>query len=212
MQADLGTEAVACDALLVTHLTNIRYLSGFTGSAALLLVLPGDAVLVTDGRYEEQAADELRQAGVVARVEIGRTLAEQREMVMAIAGEPARVGLEADHVSWADQGRYARDWFPGSELVPTSGLVEAHRLVKDDGEVARIEVACAIADAALASVAPTLDDGPTEVAFALRPRHRDAAARRRRRVASRRSWPPGRTGPGPTTRPPTASSDGATSW
>ena len=168
VQADLGNEGVACDTLLVTHLTNIRYLSGFTGSAALLLVLSEDAVLVTDGRYEEQAADELRGAGVAARVEVGRTLAEQREIVIGIVGTPPRLGLEADHVSWADQQRYERDWFPGTELVPTSGLVEAHRLVKDDGEVARIEVACAIADAALASVAPTLEDGPTEAAFALR--------------------------------------------
>ena len=53
-------------------------------------------------------------------------------------------------------------------LVPTSGLVEALRLVKDDGEVARIEAACGIADAALAVVAPMLEDGPTEAG--LRPR------------------------------------------
>ncbi|MCI3949389.1 MAG: Xaa-Pro aminopeptidase, partial [Acidimicrobiales bacterium] len=44
-----------CDALLVTSLTDIRYLTGFTGSAGLLLVLPDELVFVTDGRYREQA-------------------------------------------------------------------------------------------------------------------------------------------------------------
>ena len=52
-----------CDALLVTHLTNIRYLTGFTGSAALLLVQPDALTFVTDGRYEEQAAGQLAAAG-----------------------------------------------------------------------------------------------------------------------------------------------------
>jgi Xaa-Pro aminopeptidase len=78
-----------------------------------------------------------------------------------------RLGLEAEQVSWAAQQRYAADWFAGTELVATSGLVETLRVVKDVGEVARIEAACAIADDALATVAPLLEDGPTETAFAL---------------------------------------------
>ena len=53
-----------CDALLVTRLVNIRYLTGFTGSAALLLVRPDDLVFVTDGRYRDQSAVELGHAGV----------------------------------------------------------------------------------------------------------------------------------------------------
>ena len=63
----------ACDALLVTDLANIRYLTGFTGSAgAAASLLPGEpAVLVTDGRYEDQAAEELAGAGVEARVAVG---------------------------------------------------------------------------------------------------------------------------------------------
>src|SRR3546814_20360311 len=64
---DLG-----CDALLVTHLTNIRYLTGFTGSAALLVVLPGELVFVTDGRYEQQAGGELADAGAEAPLVVGR--------------------------------------------------------------------------------------------------------------------------------------------
>jgi Xaa-Pro aminopeptidase len=156
-----------CDALLVSHLTNIRYLTGFTGSAALLVVDAGGLLLVTDGRYEEQAAGQLDATGVTARIEIGRTGELQRQLVTDHLAGADRIGLESDHVSWADQRRYADAWFPGAELVPTSNLVEDQRIRKDPGEVARIEAACAIADAALATVLPLLDRGPTEAAFAL---------------------------------------------
>jgi Xaa-Pro aminopeptidase len=160
-------DAATADALLVTHLTNIRYLTGFTGSAGLLLVQPDALAFVTDGRYEEQAAGELATAGVDAEIIVGRSSPLQREALSRLTAGIGRLGLEAEHVAWADQQRYAAEWFPTSELVATSGLVEALRIVKDAGEVARIEAACAIADAALAAMAPVLEEGPTEAAFAL---------------------------------------------
>jgi Xaa-Pro aminopeptidase len=68
-----------CDALLVSDLLNIRYLTGFTGSAARLVLQPGEpGVLVTDGRYEDQAAQELARSGVGARVAVGRSQQAQR--------------------------------------------------------------------------------------------------------------------------------------
>jgi Xaa-Pro aminopeptidase len=78
-----------------------------------------------------------------------------------------RVGLEAAHVTWADQRALAADVFAGAELVPTVGVVERMRQVKDEAEVARIQAAAAIADAALARVAPLLLDRPTEAEFGL---------------------------------------------
>ncbi len=171
-----GLDEAGCDRLLVTHLTNIRYLTGFTGSAALLVVDPEGLLFVTDGRYDEQAAGELAAAGVEARIEIGRTLDAQREVVSTHVQGTGRLGLESEHVSWASQQRYADTWFPGVELVPGAGSVEALRLVKDDGEVARIEAASTIADEALARLLPMLEDAPTEVEFALA---LDAEMRRR---------------------------------
>jgi Xaa-Pro aminopeptidase len=156
-----------CDALLVTNLTNIRYLTGFTGSAALLLVRGDDLVFVTDGRYRDQSSDELAVTGVAADIEIGRTSAEQRDLLAKAADGIGRLGLEAEHVSWAQQQRYGDDWFPAAGLVATSGLVETLRQRKDAGEVARIEAACAVADAALAAVRPRLGERPTEAEFAL---------------------------------------------
>ena len=66
LRAGLGE--AGCDALLISSLTNTRYLTGFTGSAGLLLVLPEETILVTDGRYQTQAEEQL--AARDARVEI----------------------------------------------------------------------------------------------------------------------------------------------
>lgn len=161
-----GLAEAGCDVMLVTHLTNIRYLTGFTGSAGVLLVDAAGALLVTDGRYQEQAADELAAAGATVELAIALTGGGQREVVAERVDTTARVGLEADHATWAEVQRFDDEWFPNATLVPTSGLVEDLRAVKDAGEVARIEAASAIADRALAAVLALLDDGPTETAFA----------------------------------------------
>jgi Xaa-Pro aminopeptidase len=159
-----------CDLLLVTNVTNIRYLTGFTGSAALLSVpasSPREVVFVTDGRYADQAADEVGRAGVEARIEIGTSGEAQREKLSRLLADAGRIGLEAGSVTWGQQRSFAGDWFPEAELVPTDGLVEALRLEKDDGEVARIGAACAMADAALAAVRHRLGEQPTEAEVAL---------------------------------------------
>jgi Xaa-Pro aminopeptidase len=158
-------DEAGCDAVLLTRLVNIRYLTGFTGSAALLLVRPEQALFVSDGRYRDQSAEQLGAARVAVEIEIANT--GQREIVAAAADGLARLGLEADDVTWAQQRKFAAEWFPEVELVPTEGLVDELRLIKDEGEVARIEAACAAADAALARVVHRLVEGPTEAEFAL---------------------------------------------
>ena len=154
------------EALLVTSLTNIRYLTGFTGSAGMLFVLAGETVLLTDGRYDTQAGAQLEAASVPARVEVGPA-AQQAERAAAILGPHSvlALALEAAHVSWARQQAFAEKWFPGTELIPTVGLVEALRRVKDPGELDRLAEAARIADEALAAVRPRLRDGITEADF-----------------------------------------------
>src|SRR5262249_12961211 len=161
-----GLADAGCDALLVTSLTNIRWLTGFRGSAARVVVLPDELVLVTDGRYGDQAQVEMDAAGVDGRVLVGRSLAAQMDLLADTVSSVRRLGLEAEHVSWAAQQAYAQA-FTGGDLVATTGLVEALRLVKDAGEVARIEAAADIASSALASVLPLLAEEPAETAFAL---------------------------------------------
>jgi Xaa-Pro aminopeptidase len=164
VRAALSTHGA--EALVVSSLTNVRWLTGFTGSAGRAVVLPDEVVLITDGRYGDQAADQLTTAGAAARVVVGRSAGAQDQLLVDLVRDVGVVGLEAAHVSWADQRRYAQ-LVPGVELVPTAGVVEGERVVKDPAEVARIEAAAAIASAALAAVYDQLFGEPSERAFAL---------------------------------------------
>jgi len=163
-----GATTAGTDALLVGNLTNVRYLTGFTGSAALLLVTPSDTVFVTDGRYKDRAAAELDAAGVSATLEVVNDA--EATVVEHVARLGLRsVGLEADTVTWSTQRRLAAALDTGAggcEAVPTTAVVETLRLTKDAGEVARIRAAAAIADRALDTVRRRLLDGPTESEFA----------------------------------------------
>src|SRR5581483_1631703 len=93
-----------CDALLVTNLVNVRYLTGFTGSAGMLLVGPSEALLTTDGRYRDQAAEQLGAAGVEAAIEIGRPAEQLRAIDMATKGV-SRLGVEAEHMTLGARDR-----------------------------------------------------------------------------------------------------------
>lgn len=168
-------DEAGCDALLVTNLVNIRYLCGFSGSAGLLAVLPNEMILVTDGRYQEQAPLETGRAGVEVTVSIAGTLNAQREVLFKTFGGLKRLGLEATAVTWAAQRKYESEWFADHELVATEGIVESLRLVKDEGEVARIAAAGAIADAALAEIKPLIIPGVSEAEIAI---ELDSAMRR----------------------------------
>ncbi len=143
-------------ALVVTTPANIRWLTGFSGSAGLLLVTPTRALLTSDGRYRTQSSEQLSEAGVAGDVEVAiGGVQVQREALRQGAAGAADIGLEADHVTWSGQRSWAEVFEP-SPLVPTRGLVEGLRVVKDAGEVARMERAAAIADEALATVLPLL--------------------------------------------------------
>ncbi|MGH9281744.1 MAG: aminopeptidase P family protein [Acidimicrobiales bacterium] len=161
-----GLAEAGCEAVLVTNLANVRYLTGFNGSAALLLVLPDELVLATDGRYQFQSAEQLATAGVEAHFVIGN-LAAQREGLAQAAAGIARLGLEAASVTWARQRAFDAEWFPTADLVPTEGLVESLRRVKDEGEVARMAAAAQVADQALAAVRPLLAGRATELEIAV---------------------------------------------
>lgn len=153
------------DALLVTNMLNVRYLTGFTGSAGMLLIGGDEPVFITDGRYGEQATLELGAAGVDARIEVFTTTS--RELLVGAVGGIQRLGLEADDVSWSRQRQLADEWLPTCQLVPTVGLIEALREVKDAGEIARLAAASGIADRALTELRHHLGNAPTEREFAL---------------------------------------------
>ncbi len=150
------------DALLVSKAANLRWLTGFTGSWGQLLVTPSDLLLVTDGRYGEQAAAELAEAGVEGELVISTALAD----IFRSRVQDGRVGLEANAVTWAAARQAQTEWFPSAQVEPVIDLVESHRAIKDRGEVARIESAAAVADAALAEIVAEIRPGITERAVA----------------------------------------------
>jgi Xaa-Pro aminopeptidase len=156
--------AAEVDALLVTDLVNIRYLTGFTGSnAALLVHADGDAAsrFCTDGRYRAWA-HVLDLETVIDRASAVALAARARDW------DVRRLGFESSHVT-VDAHLALDAAAEGVTLHRTPGLVQRLRLVKDDGEVAALRTACAAADAALADLlaAGGIAAGRTERAVAL---------------------------------------------
>ncbi|MGQ9408790.1 M24 family metallopeptidase [Mycolicibacterium gilvum] len=134
------------DAMLVSDLVNVRYLSGFTGSNAALLVLAQDEtpVLATDGRYRTQAAHQAPDAEVVIERACGPHLAAR-----AAADGVRRLGFESHVVTVDAFTALSEAAGNGCEFVRAAGTVEGLRVVKDAGEVALLRLACEAADAAL---------------------------------------------------------------
>lgn len=146
------------DALLVTSDANRRYLSGFTGSAGNLIVTARQALLLSDFRYEAQAAVEAPdfEFRLVKPAETpvpGTLAAVASELKLSILGFEAAHLTVAEHLAllaaFDEHGSRA-------ELRATQGLVEELRVVKDAGELATLERAVAITDAAFAAIAPRL--------------------------------------------------------
>jgi Xaa-Pro aminopeptidase len=130
------------DGLLVTHLPNIRYLCGFTGSAGALLVSDAKNVLFTDGRYRTQARAEVQGGKVV----IGKKgpLAACAEWLRANKSRSRmrrRIGIESEHFTVAERSRLAAMVPRDSLLRPAPALIERSRTVKDAEEIEQIQSA-----------------------------------------------------------------------
>ncbi len=151
------------DALLVTALPNIRYLTGFTGSNALVLVTPLACHLFTDFRYATQVEREVVD-GITVRIESASLWAGLWRHLPGVAAV-ARVGFESAHLLHHDFARLLEQgtrW----QWRPTVDVVEGLRVVKDAGEVASIRRAVAMAEAAWAATVAGLRPGLTELQVA----------------------------------------------
>ena len=146
------------DALLVTHLPNIRYLTGFSGSAAVLLVREDTTVLISDFRYAEQA---LVEVGGAAIVEIDQRSVWERLGRVLAARPTGRIGIESHSLTVRDAERLSG--LTRTAVAPTTDLVERLRAMKSPEEVAAIRSAAGLAQDALAEVLPGIRVGQTEV-------------------------------------------------
>ncbi|SMP52750.1 Xaa-Pro aminopeptidase [Neorhodopirellula lusitana] len=148
------------DAILVVDETNVRYLTGFTGDSSWLVVRPdGQAVLLSDGRYDAQLANECPGLPTVIRPP-GQGINEL--FTQFIRDEKlGKVAFQADHVLVASMKSWTTD-LPDVTWVETSGLVEELRQIKDADELAIIRRAVDISQKAFLKITSELTADQTE--------------------------------------------------
>ena len=154
-------EAEGLDALLVTSRPNIRYLSGFSGSAGLALATGNTLLVLTDFRYDEQARQE---CGAVARVEIEATSVWDRLLkeLPTLGASISVIGFEAHVVTVKEAERFSSTAAAAWRWKPAGELVERLRVRKDAGEIAAIRSAAELAAEALREALASVRAGQTE--------------------------------------------------
>jgi Xaa-Pro aminopeptidase len=164
------------DALLVTHLPNIRYLAGFTGSAGVLLLTEGQVLFFTDGRYTTQAKHEVKGAKTVIAKKLPLLAATERlRDHRRDSGSSLHVGIESDHLTVAARDQL-RGYLPAAfRLKSAPPLIEEARMQKDDDEIARIRAAVELGSQLFDTVVAAIRPGTSEMDVAAELEH---AARR----------------------------------
>ena len=151
------------DALLLTSLPNIRYLTGFSGTSAIAVATPSEIRLITDFRYETQVADEVGDAAQV-RIEPVSLWSGLWDMLQKLSSIEV-IGFESQHLFHRDFERLLNDgarW----QWRPQIAMVEALRESKDEDEVALIAEAARIATNALSRTLPQISAGQSELEIA----------------------------------------------
>jgi Xaa-Pro aminopeptidase len=151
-------DSARLDALLVTHIPNIRYLCGFTGSAGILVATASRFTFFSDGRYREQARAQVQRARVVVPKgpvldAAARTLADSKLKI---------VGVEGEHVSMATGAKLARMLRPQVRIRAMHGLIEQQRMIKDATEVENIRAAVRFASSLFDGVVGAIRPGVAE--------------------------------------------------
>jgi Xaa-Pro aminopeptidase len=139
-RARLALEQSRLDVLLVTHLPNVSYLCGFTGSAGVLIVSQREGVFFTDGRYTEQAHQEVKAARI--KIAPGKSASAAAADWLATQKSWRRIGIDAAHMTVAERAAFAKALPGKARLVAAPAIVERMRMVKDPAEVAKIRAAC----------------------------------------------------------------------
>ncbi|MBW3590806.1 MAG: aminopeptidase P family protein [Actinobacteria bacterium] len=162
------------DALLVTNMINIRYLTGFTGTNAYLLITPNSARFYSDGRYAVQAARQVSGSEVnicVSHAEVSDALSSivKGQKLRRVAYESTDVTVASRGPSWeAPPGLdKVMTYLVGAEAVPAAGWIEELREVKDADEIASIRRAAELGDAGFDYIRKKVKPGVTERELAL---------------------------------------------
>ena len=150
------------DSFLVTDRVNVRYLSGFTGSYAVLVVTCNNACLLTDSRYVEQASHETYGC-TVEQIDLG-FVPGVSDLFRRLGSQV--IGFEETALTYAEW-RELDETLDGIELIPVENLIAKFRLVKDADEIATIRKAVRITDEAFAHIRGIIRPGMSEREVAL---------------------------------------------
>lgn len=153
-------EQTNLDALLITNPYNRRYVTGFTGSAGVVLITNHEALFITDFRYVEQARTESKQFTIIQHK--AQLIDEVKAQLDRL--QINRLGYEAEHLTMAQYTAYEE--ILHSELIPTKGIIEELRLIKTEDEIAVIKEAAKIADDAFTHILSYIKPGVRELDIA----------------------------------------------
>jgi Xaa-Pro aminopeptidase/Xaa-Pro dipeptidase len=151
----------ALDSLLVSDLSVIRWLTGFSGSSARLLVCGERCILFTDFRYREQAAEEVRIAEAVIT---GDGLASELSSGMYPLGDA--LGIQSDGMTWDEALRLCGTLDSMTKVVPVAGFFDDLRMVKNSIELMHLQQAASISEQVLEMVLPLIRPEATELDIA----------------------------------------------
>ncbi len=153
-----------CNTMLVTKPENVTWLTGFTGDSSHLLISEKGSVLITDGRYTEQAKMECR-----SDIDIMLWIDNERFGIKTYRHVNERLntgslGFESSVLSFANHKKLS-EGLDKIRMVPVEGLIEKYRMTKDEQETAFLRKACRISDRALELTVPSIKPGVSEIAI-----------------------------------------------
>ena len=170
------------DALLVTHLSNIRYLCGFAGSSAVLVVTKDESIFFSDGRYLAQAKDEVENSRIV--IESKAPMLSAAEWLVAhrlsfarrgsSKGQSPSIGIEGEHLTVSARARLSKTLGASFKLRESPPFIEQARMVKDPEETglirAAVEMGATLFDRVLKIIRPGISENEVaaELEFAAR--------------------------------------------
>jgi len=172
-----NARAAGVDALVVTHLPNLQYLTGFTGSSGAALVLPRTCLLIVDFRYVTAATELISGLDGLVTLETFERSYDEALVDVLRRERAARIGIEAAYLPVSrfnaiSSGLASRSALPidvsttSPALVPTERLVEQTRVIKDDVEIAALREGGRRLGAIARRVADFVREGRTERAVA----------------------------------------------
>jgi len=151
-------EALGFDGLYITNLTNIRYLTGFTGSAGVLLILNNQSYFLTDGRYIEQSKSQVKNSKIYIIDSNYFNLIKEHNI---LAESNLNIGFEANHMSFSYYSSLS-DNFPKINWHPTNSIIENIASIKDKAEIDSLKTAIEITDDVFIKIIPEIKEGVTE--------------------------------------------------